>query len=118
MEVYNQILELYTKITGEKAHIEKALGVCISSSNHIEAAKNEIKLKQFETFAKELKIILKGNFQYNIEKSIQDAQITLKKEEEFSKGAWEMYGSELAGDFNRGEVNAYKRLSMLNELIK
>jgi hypothetical protein len=74
--------------------------------------------KCYTKFSKNLKTLLIDNFQSEIEKEIPILEEEYKKQEEFSKIIWEEYGSELAGDYNKGEVDALKKLNIFRTLLK
>jgi hypothetical protein len=74
-------------------------------------------LKAYEEEAKELKKILQKHFRTQIEMEIPKLEKEYEKQQKFSQSAWESYGSELAGDFNKGEIFARNKLQLFKDLL-
>lgn len=71
----------------------------------------------YDAFGSELKDILKTHFKTQISMEIPLLEEKYNKEKEFSASAWSSYGSELAGDFNKGEKAARKKLTIYKSIL-
>ena len=74
-------------------------------------------LTSYKEEVKELKSILQKHFRTQIEMEIPKLEKEYIKQQDFAKSAWESYGSELAGDFNKGEIVARNKLQLFKDLL-
>lgn len=90
----------------------------VNEENWGKASDKSIEVNLNETFVYELKKILQKHFKTHIEMEIPKLETIYQKEHDYAKSAWESYGSELAGDFNKGEVDAEWKLQLFKDLLK
>lgn len=117
--VFDELMTWYKEVLDSLSYSEKQLKKSIENKDSYEwIPKYNTEVKCFQSELKRIKTIIQNNFLSLIENEIPLLEAEYKKQCDYSKGAWEMYGSELAGDFNRGEVNAKKKLDLYKDLLK
>jgi hypothetical protein len=72
----------------------------------------------YSNFAERLREIIKTHFGQEILSGVLKWEEEYEKQKELSKSMWESYGSELAGDYNQGEVKALRQLRIFEKLMK
>jgi len=78
----------------------------------------QTKKELYTDFVFSLKGILKNNHKKDIEERIPELQVKYQKEVDFAVSAWKSYGSELAGDFNKGEKEALINLNLYKSILR
>lgn len=116
--VFDELMTWYKDVLDALVSSEKQLKKSIDNHSYEWIARYDTEAKCFQEELKRVKNIIQNNFLSLIENEIPLLEAEYKKQCEYSSGAWEMYGSELAGDFNRGEVNAKKKLDLYKDLLK
>ena len=116
--VFDELMKWYEEVQSSLIDSKNQLKKCIEKNTFECINTFDTESKCFEEESKRLKKVILGNFRSLIENEIPLLEVEYKKQCDYSKGAWEMYGSELAGDFNNGEVKSFKKLNLYKDLLK
>lgn len=116
--VFDELMKWYEEVQDSFWYSKKQLEKTIEKKTYEWIQKYDIETKCFEEELKRIKKVIQNNFLSLIQNEIPLLEAEYKRQEEYSKSAWEMYGSELAGDFNQGEVKALKKLNLYKDLLK
>jgi len=117
-KLFNDLMKIYDDNSSEIKSNKKLLEKNLSKKDYSVVDSINTRTKCCEEFDLKLKHILKEHFKTDIETSVPELEKEYQKQCEYSKGAWDMYGSELAGDFNSGEIKALKKLNLYKGLLK
>jgi hypothetical protein len=118
ISLFDKLINLYKETIETHQEDERLLKVCLEKKTYEMVPQLNASVEIHLKFKKSLKNILRENFQIELDAEIEILEKEYKKQQDFSKSAWEMYGSELAGDFNKGEVKVGKRLNLLKGILK
>jgi hypothetical protein len=118
MQIFNDLMKLYEEIHKTYHESDGDYKHCLENKKFEKVPGLIAKKDDYLHFKKRLKVILKENFKTQIELEIDKAEKEYEKQKDFSKSAWDMYGSELAGDLNSGEVKAGKKLKLLKGIME
>ena len=116
--IYEDLIRLYTEAVTNLKSTDVILSKRLKEKNLLNIVEYGTEVKCYTKFSENIKTLLVDNFLSEIEKEIPILEEEYKKQEEFSRSIWESYGSELAGDYNKGEVNALKKLNIYRSLLK
>ena len=108
--VFDELMIWYNETLDSLEYSKKVLKGNFEKQNYEPLMKNTVQVQCLEDELQRIKKIIQNNLLSLIENEIPLLEAEYKKQCEYSKGAWEMYGSELAGDFNKVEANAKKKL--------
>jgi len=117
-ELFKDLIKFYEETNHHLLQSNRLFEQCVEKKTYLYIMKYETEVETNRRIIERLKTILKNYFQKNIENEISYLEVELKKQEDYSRGAWEMYGSELAGDFNSGEIKVLKKLNLMKDILK
>jgi hypothetical protein len=115
---FEDLINLYTQTKNNSIQSDKILNKMLEEKQFTNIEVIDTEYRCSEKFSKELKILLQKHFRTHIEIEIPKLEKEYEKEHDSAVSAWNSYGSELAGDFNSGEVNAKKKLDLFKSLLK
>jgi len=116
--LFKDLIKFYEETDHHLLQSNRLFEQCVDKKTYLYIMKYETEIETNRRIIERLKTILKNYFQKNIENEISYLEVELKKQEDYSRGAWEMYGSELAGDFNSGEIKVLKKLNLMKDILK
>jgi hypothetical protein len=116
--VFDELMKWYEEVSDSLNKSKKQLDTCVSNKKYDRILEYNSEIKCFSNELERIKKIIQNNFLSLIENKIPLLEAEYKKQCEFSKGAWEMYGSELAGDYNASEKKIFKKLNLYKDLLK
>jgi hypothetical protein len=116
--LFNDLLVLYEDLDKSLSRLKNLLSSALEKKEYkdlsiIDGDFNSVKLMHTK-----IKRILKDNCQKELTEEIAKYKKVYEKEHDYAVSAWQSYGSELAGDFNSGEVKAQKKLTLLKDILK
>jgi dTDP-glucose pyrophosphorylase len=116
--VFEDLIRLYTEMLNGYENTERALERAKKKDAYERMATLDAESCCYSNFAEQLRGIIKTHFGREILNGILKWEEEYEKQKELSKSMWESYGSELAGDYNQGEVKALRQLRIFEKLMK
>jgi len=117
-KLFKDLIKFYEETNHHLLQSNRLFEQCVEKKTYLYIMKYETEVETNRRIIERLKTILKNYFQKNIKNEITRFEKEYKEQKDYSKSAWEMYGSELAGDFDKGERMVFEKLNLLKDILK
>jgi len=117
IDLFNDLIDFYENLIKDYDNNKKLLSSCLEKKSYERVNELDSKIQILDNLITKMKTILKINCLDGIKSEILKWEVEYKKQQDYAESAWKSYGSELAGDFNREEVIARKKLQLLKDII-
>ena len=88
--LFKDLIKFYEETSNHLSQSNWSYNQCIEKKTYLNIIKYETEVETNRRIIERLKTLLKIYFQKNIENEISYLEVELKKQEDYSRGAWEM----------------------------
>lgn len=116
--LYEKMLEVYEKYYEEHNSLYDRLNVHKEAENWSKVAEIDGRIHSIETYATNIKKLLKEFFSGDVESQISTLTEQYDEERRMNRSIAMDYGSELAGDFSKNEYKIINKINVLKSILK
>jgi len=111
--LFDDLISIYTEINQNLFQSDSLLNQCIEKKTYEMIKTLLTESDSYVKFIKELKYVLQKHFRTEIKKEIIRFEKEYEEQRKLSDSIWNDSGSELAGDFNKGEKNGFEKIKFI-----
>lgn len=117
MEILEDLIQLFSSVDRRYIEQKKQIQKDLDEEIYDRISFLDVTKKECFTYRKNLKEFIKRSYEKELTELIKLQESIVESERKNSKDNWDIYGSELAGDFVLAEVKALDRLYTLKQII-